>query len=82
MQGVRIRALWCRKDNRTVLGADTHHRIRAYSFEVSRHVCLLMVTGNGSWQVWLCDLLCLLIYGMIRVGHKLFSGARLDSMRK
>lgn len=33
LEGVRIRSLWTKKDGRTVLGADTHHRIRAYAFE-------------------------------------------------
>ncbi|CAG0912843.1 unnamed protein product [Notodromas monacha] len=32
-EGVRVRALWTRKDGKTVLAADTHHRIRAYIFE-------------------------------------------------
>lgn len=32
-EGVRINGLWCRSDGRTVLAADTHHRIRAYNFD-------------------------------------------------
>ncbi|UYV63224.1 WDR26 [Cordylochernes scorpioides] len=32
-EGVRILCLWCQSDNKTVLAADTHHRIRAYNFE-------------------------------------------------
>lgn len=31
--GVRVNALAFRSDNKTVLAADTHHRIRGYSFE-------------------------------------------------
>ncbi|GBP84966.1 WD repeat-containing protein 26 [Eumeta japonica] len=30
--GVRVNALACRSDGRTVLAADTHHRVRAYDF--------------------------------------------------
>ncbi|XP_028170015.1 WD repeat-containing protein 26 [Ostrinia nubilalis] len=30
--GVRVNALVCRGDGRTVLAADTHHRVRAYDF--------------------------------------------------
>lgn len=30
--GVRVNALACRSDLRTVLAADTHHRVRAYDF--------------------------------------------------
>lgn len=32
-EGVRVNGLWCRKDGKTVLASDTHHRIRAYNFE-------------------------------------------------
>ncbi|GFY53689.1 WD repeat-containing protein 26 [Trichonephila inaurata madagascariensis] len=32
-EGVRVQCLWCRKDGKTVLAADTHHRIRGYNFE-------------------------------------------------
>jgi len=32
-EGIRIRCLRCRKDGRTVLAADTHHRIRSYCFD-------------------------------------------------
>ncbi|XP_059470541.1 WD repeat-containing protein 26 [Neocloeon triangulifer] len=31
--GVRVNCLWCRSDGKTVLAADTHHRIRNYNFE-------------------------------------------------
>lgn len=31
-EGVRVNCLWCRSD-KTVLAADTHHRIRYYNFE-------------------------------------------------
>lgn len=34
--GVRVNALAFRSDNITVLAADTHHRIRSYTFENSR----------------------------------------------
>ncbi|KAJ0175387.1 hypothetical protein K1T71_008546 [Dendrolimus kikuchii] len=30
--GVRVNAICCRQDSRTVLAADTHHRVRAYDF--------------------------------------------------
>ncbi|KAG5321539.1 WDR26 protein, partial [Acromyrmex heyeri] len=32
-EGVRVKCLWCRSDGRTVLAADTHHRIRSYTFD-------------------------------------------------
>ncbi|CAG2067632.1 unnamed protein product, partial [Timema podura] len=32
-EGVRVNCLWCRSDGKTVLAADTHHRVRAYNFE-------------------------------------------------
>lgn len=32
-EGVRVNALACLPDGRTVLAADTHHRIRSYDFE-------------------------------------------------
>ncbi|XP_030747225.1 WD repeat-containing protein 26 [Sitophilus oryzae] len=32
-EGVRVNGLWCRKDGKTVLASDSHHRIRAYVFE-------------------------------------------------
>lgn len=32
-EGVRVKALAYRKDNKTILAADTHHRIRAYNLE-------------------------------------------------
>jgi len=32
-EGVRIQCLSFRKDGKTVLAADTHHRIRGYNFE-------------------------------------------------
>ena len=31
--GVRVQALAYRKDNRSILAADTHHRIRSYNLE-------------------------------------------------
>uniref|UniRef100_A0A914WIH5 WD repeat-containing protein 26 n=1 Tax=Plectus sambesii TaxID=2011161 RepID=A0A914WIH5_9BILA len=35
-EGFRIRGLWCKNDGRTVLASDTHHRIRAYTFDDMR----------------------------------------------
>ncbi|KAJ8969588.1 hypothetical protein NQ317_011312 [Molorchus minor] len=32
-EGVRVNGLWCRKDGKTVLASDTHHRLRGYIFE-------------------------------------------------
>lgn len=32
-EGVRVNGLWCRDDGKTVLAADTHHRIRSYNFD-------------------------------------------------
>lgn len=32
-EGVRVQCLWCKSDGKTVLAADTHHRIRGYIFE-------------------------------------------------
>ena len=33
LEGVRIRSLWMKRDGKTVLAADSHNRIRSYSFE-------------------------------------------------
>ncbi|XP_012253307.1 WD repeat-containing protein 26 isoform X1 [Athalia rosae] len=32
-EGVRVKCLWCRNDGKTVLAADSHHRIRGYNFD-------------------------------------------------
>lgn len=32
-EGVRVKSLFCRSDGRTVLAADSHHRIRSYNFD-------------------------------------------------
>ena len=32
-EGVRVKGLWCRNDGKTVLAADSHHRIRGYNFD-------------------------------------------------
>lgn len=32
-EGVRVKCLWCRGDGKTVLAADSHHRIRGYNFD-------------------------------------------------
>jgi hypothetical protein len=32
-EGVRVKSLWCRSDGKTVLAADSHHRIRGYNFD-------------------------------------------------
>lgn len=32
-EGVRVQCVWCNNDGKTVLAADTHHRIRSYNFE-------------------------------------------------
>lgn len=32
-EGVRVKCLWCRSDGKTVLAADSHHRIRGYNFD-------------------------------------------------
>ncbi|XP_067010012.2 WD repeat-containing protein 26 isoform X3 [Anabrus simplex] len=32
-EGVRVNCLWCRSDGKTVLAADTHHRVRSYNFD-------------------------------------------------
>ncbi|KAK8782801.1 hypothetical protein V5799_015854 [Amblyomma americanum] len=32
-EGVRVQGLHCRKDGRTVLAADSHHRVRGYVFD-------------------------------------------------
>ncbi|XP_055696505.1 WD repeat-containing protein 26 homolog isoform X3 [Lutzomyia longipalpis] len=34
--GVRVNGLFFKSDNRTVLAADTHHRIRSYAFDAPR----------------------------------------------
>lgn len=40
--GVRVNALACRGDGRSVLAADTHHRVRAYDFTdlADRNLCV------------------------------------------
>ncbi|XP_032671548.1 WD repeat-containing protein 26 isoform X3 [Odontomachus brunneus] len=32
-EGIRVKCLWCRNDGKTVLAADSHHRIRGYNFD-------------------------------------------------
>ncbi|XP_075224042.1 WD repeat-containing protein 26 isoform X2 [Lycorma delicatula] len=32
-EGVRVNCLWCRSDGKSVLAADTHHRVRSYNFD-------------------------------------------------
>lgn len=32
-EGIRVKCLWCRSDGKTVLAADSHHRIRGYNFD-------------------------------------------------
>lgn len=32
-EGVRVNCLWCRSDGKTILAADTHHRVRSYNFD-------------------------------------------------
>ncbi|XP_076231171.1 WD repeat-containing protein 26 isoform X1 [Calliopsis andreniformis] len=32
-EGVRVKCLWCKSDGKTVLAADSHHRIRGYNFD-------------------------------------------------
>ncbi|XP_072155113.1 WD repeat-containing protein 26 isoform X2 [Bemisia tabaci] len=32
-EGVRVNCVWCRSDGKTVLAADTHHRVRSYVFD-------------------------------------------------
>ncbi|GLH05765.1 WD repeat-containing protein 26, partial [Gryllus bimaculatus] len=32
-EGVRVTCLWCQKDGTTMLAADTHHRLRSFSFD-------------------------------------------------
>ena len=32
-QGVRVQCLACLPDGKTVLAADTHHRVRSYNFD-------------------------------------------------
>lgn len=37
LEGIRINGLAFRSDNKTILAADTHHRIRSYNFDVARN---------------------------------------------
>lgn len=32
-EGVRVNGLWYRSDGKTILAADSHHRIRSYVFD-------------------------------------------------
>ncbi|KAJ8669841.1 hypothetical protein QAD02_001100 [Eretmocerus hayati] len=40
-EGVRVKSLWCRNDGKTVLAADSHHRIRGYNFDELSEFTLL-----------------------------------------
>jgi len=41
-EGIRVTGLHCQKDGKTVLAADTHHRIRAYNFEDLNYTHLIL----------------------------------------
>ncbi len=40
-QGVRVQAMCFRKDSKTILAADTHHRIRSYNLEETSDFSLI-----------------------------------------
>ncbi|XP_044748626.1 WD repeat-containing protein 26 isoform X1 [Coccinella septempunctata] len=59
--GVRVNGLYCRKDGKTVLASDTHHRIRSYVFEESQDADVLHEDrAIISFTVDRNDRLCLL----------------------
>lgn len=56
-EGIRVQGLVCLSDDRTVLAADSHHRIRAYNFEdhtdfeiLQEHYPIMSFTVNESEQ--------------------------------
>ncbi|XP_063923477.1 WD repeat-containing protein 26 [Zophobas morio] len=60
-EGVRVNGLWCRKDGKTVIASDTHHRIRGYVFEeLSDHQILQEDHAIMSFTVDTNDKLALL----------------------
>jgi WD40 repeat protein len=60
-EGVRVNGLWCRKDGKTVIASDTHHRIRGYIFEeLSDHQILQEDHAIMSFTVDKNDKLALL----------------------
>nr|CAD7462051.1 unnamed protein product [Timema tahoe] len=55
-EGVRVNCLWCRSDGKTVLAADTHHRVRAYNFEELSDSNMLALLNVATQGVHLWDL--------------------------
>ncbi|KAF4524623.1 hypothetical protein B566_EDAN013874 [Ephemera danica] len=49
-EGVRVNCLWCRSDGKTVLAADTHHRVRGYNFEDLSDFNIMFTPQNFSLQ--------------------------------
>lgn len=57
-EGVRIQCIACQNDGKTVLAADTHHRVRGYNFDeladfnVYVDFCYVLLI-----DIWLVDLI-------------------------
>lgn len=49
-EGVRVLCLWCRKDGKTVLAADTHNRIRGYNFEELTDFNIMNFKSDNSFS--------------------------------
>ena len=47
-EGLRVQCLACLKDNKTVVAADTHRRIRGYNIEDHLDVHLCVLTDDGD----------------------------------
>lgn len=62
-EGIRVQGLVCLSDNRTVLAADSHNRIRAYNFDdhsdseiLQEHHAIMSFTVNESEQLALLNI--------------------------
>lgn len=56
-EGVRVNSLWCRADGKTVLAADTHHRIRSYNFDDLSDSNLYVFTNTFKIENVRCELI-------------------------
>lgn len=54
-EGVRIQALSYRKDNKFIVAADTHHRIRAYNLEEDQSDFTVVQESHGIMSFSLDD---------------------------
>ena len=52
-EGVRVQCLSYRKDGKSVLAADTHHRLRSYNFEELSDYSVSLQEPYLYQKVWL-----------------------------